>query len=90
MTPVPDSILVESALTLLAGVLAAAQDGPLTPTPALLERSLLFALTWAIGSLLDSRHRPAFDACLRGLSQQCPDPVWRGRSGRTLCVVPAC
>lgn len=88
VVPLHDGLLIESLLTLLTGVLKTTHESAQPAVAAYYESSLLFSLTWALGSLLGTSHRAAFDECMRELSQCCPPKVGssrtiiRGRSHR--------
>lgn len=71
---------VSTLLTLLTGVLKPLSGGssgsssaPLAP--AHYERLFLYCTTWSLGGLLDSKDRLRFDAHLRSLTDQAPEPV---------------
>jgi hypothetical protein len=87
---------VSTLLTLLSGVLAAAAGGGASGAsgagppssssaqqlaPDHCERLFLFCLTWSLGGLLDGKDRALFDAKLRTLTDQAPEPVRRPPGG---------
>ncbi|KAL4452763.1 hypothetical protein ABPG75_008425, partial [Micractinium tetrahymenae] len=77
---------VSTLLTLLSGVLkplsgsgsgsAASSAAPMATDHY--ERLFLYCCTWSLGGLLDARDRPRFDAHLRSLTDQAPEPVLEG------------
>lgn len=76
---------VNTLLTLLSGVLKPLSGGPgsgassAAPLPAAhYERLFLYCLTWSLGGLLDARDRLRFDAHMRALTDQAPEPVRGG------------
>lgn len=69
---------VSTLLTLLSGVLKPQTGAPGSGASLAAdhyERLFLFCLTWSLGGLLDARDRPRFDAHLRALTDQAPEPV---------------
>lgn len=55
---------VKTLITLLEGCLQR-YGAAAASSPAMLERIFLYCLTWSLGSLIDAKDRPAFDAELR-------------------------
>ncbi len=80
---------VNTLLTLLSGVLKPLAGGPgsgassAAPLAAAhYERLFLYCLTWSLGGLLDTKDRPRFDAHLRALTDQAPEPVSGDSAGQ--------